>query len=303
MENPLVSVIIPVYNGSNYMTEAIESALAQTYKNIEIIVVNDGSTDNGETERIALSYGDRIRYYKKQNGGCASALNYGISKMKGQWFSWLSHDDVYLPEKIECAIRAVYDNNLNPEGTVVSGRSTVINTKGKQVVTRKSRLKNGLITADSMFQRIFAGDSLCGCALLIPKTILEEIGSFSTEYVYILDWIYWVDIALHGFDFYMCPDVLVKNRYHSGQVSVKKKKHLTIETNRYLVSLISRLKDRKDKLPIVWKYCRRIGFSKGLDLIETEIHIPAFLKAEGALLHGKYKALQLLRKVKRVVIH
>lgn len=97
--NPLVSIVIPVYNGANYMREAIDSAINQTYDNIEIIVVNDGSTDNGETERIALSYGDKIKYYKKENGGCASALNYGISKMQGEWFSWLSHDDVYYPEK------------------------------------------------------------------------------------------------------------------------------------------------------------------------------------------------------------
>ena len=78
---PLVSIVIPVYNGSNYMREAIDSALAQTYENVEIIVVNDGSTDDGETDRIARSYGDKIRYFAKDNGGVSSALNKGIKEM------------------------------------------------------------------------------------------------------------------------------------------------------------------------------------------------------------------------------
>ena len=92
--HPLVSIVIPVYNGSNFVREAIDSALAQTYDNVEIIVVNDGSTDEGKTREIALSYGDKIRYFEKPNGGVSSALNMGISNMQGQYFSWLSHDDM-----------------------------------------------------------------------------------------------------------------------------------------------------------------------------------------------------------------
>ena len=67
-KNPKVSIIIPVYNGKDYMKEAIDSALSQTYKNIEILVINDGSTDNGATKRIAKSYGNKIRYFEKENG-------------------------------------------------------------------------------------------------------------------------------------------------------------------------------------------------------------------------------------------
>ena len=98
--NSLVSIVIPVYNGSNYLKEAIDSALAQTYSNIEVLVINDGSDDNNATHNIALSYGDKIKYYKKENGGVSSALNLGLTMMRGDYFSWLSHDDIYVEKKL-----------------------------------------------------------------------------------------------------------------------------------------------------------------------------------------------------------
>ena len=107
MYNPKVTIVIPVYNGANYVKEAIESALSQTYDNIEIIVVNDGSNDNNETENAVLSYGDKIKYVCKENGGVSSALNTGIKLAEGEWISWLSHDDLYTQEKIKKQIEDV----------------------------------------------------------------------------------------------------------------------------------------------------------------------------------------------------
>src|SRR4030065_1713637 len=97
--NLKVSIVIPVYNGSNYLRGAIDSALAQTYKNIEVIVVNDGSDDGGKTEAIANSYGDKIRYICKKNGGVSTQLNVGILAAGGEFISWLSNDDGYIPDK------------------------------------------------------------------------------------------------------------------------------------------------------------------------------------------------------------
>lgn len=102
--NPLVSIVIPVFNGANYLREAIDSALAQTYSNIEIVVVNDGSQDDGQTEAIALEYGNKIRYFSKGNGGTSTALNLGIKNMRGEYFCWLSHDDLYHPECVQAQV-------------------------------------------------------------------------------------------------------------------------------------------------------------------------------------------------------
>ena len=97
---PLVSIVIPVYNGARYVGQAIESALGQDYPSIEVIVVNDGSTDEGRTREAIAPYLPRVRYFEKPNGGVASALNFGIAQMRGGYLSWLSHDDLYRSDKV-----------------------------------------------------------------------------------------------------------------------------------------------------------------------------------------------------------
>ena len=114
--NPSVTILIPVYNGSNFIKQAIESAINQTYTNIEIIVIDDGSTDKGKTEKAVKSFGKKVKYIKKENGGVASALNRGIKEATGEYISWLSHDDIYLPNKIEKEIEVL--NNLADKNTI-----------------------------------------------------------------------------------------------------------------------------------------------------------------------------------------
>ncbi len=276
--NPLVSIIIPVYNGGNYMKEAIDSAINQTYKNIEIIVVNDGSTDGGETERIALSYGDKIKYFTKENGGCASALNYGISKMSGEWFSWLSHDDVYYPQKVESAIQCIKQNNFTDGKTIIMCSSDVINASGEVVSRIKRPAKMGFYTSNEMFNRMMKGNGLNGCALLISKNAIDEAGKFSTKYVYILDWIYWMELCLLDYGFFAYDSVLVKNRKHASQVSVKKRNRLHEETRAYLLQLIDRVSDDEKKLQNIWLYCNQIKFKEGCSKIENMILLPFTIK-------------------------
>ena len=137
MKKPKVSIIIPVYNGSLYLEEAIETAINQTYDNIEIIVVNDGSNDNNKTRLIAEKYKNKIKYFEKENGGVSTALNLGIKKMTGSYFSWLSHDDKYKPDKIEKQIKYLFDNNLLNSNVILYCDFEAIDKKSKYLWTEK----------------------------------------------------------------------------------------------------------------------------------------------------------------------
>ena len=97
-----VSVIIPSYNSSRYLSQAIESVLAQSYKEFEIIVVDDGSTDN--TRKAVEKFKDNVIYLYKSNGGPASARNLGISKSIGEYIAFLDADDYWLPKKLKTQI-------------------------------------------------------------------------------------------------------------------------------------------------------------------------------------------------------
>ncbi|WP_053598212.1 glycosyltransferase [Bacillus sp. FJAT-18017] len=261
MYNPLVSIIIPVYNGSNYLKQSIESALAQTYKNIEVVVVNDGSTDDGKTERIALSYGEKIRYFYKENGGVATALNFGIENMTGNWFSWLSHDDLYMPNKIESQIRKINELDLNTESTIISCKNGYIDANGSKVIY-PNNFNSGLFSGNEMFALLLKGQNLNGCSLLIPKKALIETKGFNINYRFIQDFTCWVDLALNNNSFYLYDEELVKSRLHGEQDTIRLSSVHPKEIDDFLNKLLLRFKVDVSKnknyiKDILFYYCTR----------------------------------------------
>jgi len=211
---PKVSIIIPVYNGANYVREAIDSALAQTYKNIEIIVVNDGSTDGGATEKIARSYGDKIRYYGKSNGGVSTALNFGIKKMTGDYFSWLSHDDTYGSNKIESEIKYLKNNNSMSKKVILYSDYYLMDKRGK-IISECTKNHDELCKKPEY--ALLKGD-VNGLTLLIPKEAFKEHGLFDVKLKCTQDYELWRKMA-RTYQFVHIPELLVSSRYHAKQVS------------------------------------------------------------------------------------
>ncbi|MBR6514810.1 MAG: glycosyltransferase [Clostridia bacterium] len=217
---PLVSIIIPVYNGANYMREAIDSALGQTYKNIEVIVVNDGSRDEGETDRVARSYGDKIRYIHKENGGVSTALNEGIRNMKGEYFSWLSHDDAYTPDKVEKQIRLL--SEYEDKRMIVKSSTEFIGPDSQPINSKKPSsvpTEASILTWDKALKRMYSVGSYNGCTLLIHRDVFEKCGGFDERLRFNQDGFMWSKIFLKGFSMLICPHIGVKSRIHGGQLT------------------------------------------------------------------------------------
>lgn len=235
--NPKVSIVIPVFNGGNFLSQAIDSALAQTYRNIEILVINDGSEDGGETDRIAASYGDRIRYYKKPNGGVASALNMAINQMSGDYFSWLSHDDLYVQEKVERQIELLSCmSSADRRRTVVYSDFCVFSNDPERTIPR---LMQGISPEEFRYWLTKEG-SLHGCTLLIPKAALVETGGFNERLHTTQDYDLWFRMA-KSYRFVHLSECLVKARSHSEQGSSKMAGLATAECNALLSGFVADL--------------------------------------------------------------
>jgi hypothetical protein len=170
---PLVSIIIPVYNGGNYLMQAIDSALVQTYPRTEVLVINDGSTDNGCTEQIALGYGNRICYYFKENGGVASALNLGLKQMRGEWFAWLSHDDMFTRDRLTNDVQVM---DTNPEARVLFCRVQTIDSTGKPTSTIRYPIDHVANAHDAL---ILGGVNMC--AMTIHRDCFLATGNFNEK--------------------------------------------------------------------------------------------------------------------------
>ena len=214
-----MSIIIPVYNGANYMRKAIDSALAQTYPNTEIIVVNDGSRDDGETEKIALSYGDKIRYIHKENGGVSSALNTGIRNMKGKYFSWLSHDDEYLPEKVYSQVKVL--ESTPDEKTIAICGMRFIDSESKEISKKEywgAKPEGVRLTWEQVLSEVLI-NSFGGCTLLIPKDAFDISGLFDESLRYSQDYLMWVKIFLNKYSLIRSPGSHVCGRIHQKQLT------------------------------------------------------------------------------------
>ena len=187
-ERPKVSVIIPTYNRKGLVPEAIDSVIAQTYKDFEVIVIDDGSTD-GTGKMLEEKYGDKIGYFYKENGGCASARNYGIRMARGEYISFLDSDDWYTPEKLEDQVR-ILDNN--PQYGFVSSDIVYLDGGQKYLIKVSRPDKNGKVAYP-----LFLTTYFCLPASLFRRECFDKAGYFDESMRYNEDTDLLLRMAVH----------------------------------------------------------------------------------------------------------
>lgn len=190
------SVIIPAYNREKELPKCIESVLEQTYKNFEIIIVDNGSTDS--TKEIVQNYinqDSRIKYFWQENSGSpAGSRNTGIQKALGEWIAFLDSDDYWYPNKLEMVAKALDENN---DTIAVSHyEDKIIDTKHVGILKHGSRL----IENNTYLDLLFNGNNLSTSAMTVKKEKLIEVGLFDIrkDYFAIEDYDMWMKLSKIG---------------------------------------------------------------------------------------------------------
>jgi glycosyltransferase involved in cell wall biosynthesis len=204
-----ISVVIPTYNYARYLPEAIDSALAQTYAPLEVVVVDDGSTD--ETPEVLAAYGAKIRAVRQSNQGVAAARNTGVAAARGEYIALLDSDDLWLPRKLELQIARFESEPAL--GIVHCGAETFEGEKTLDTLVdgMEGWVGQDLLRLDRMVIPV------PGSGIVVPKRIIDQAGGFDVRLPPSDDWDLCYRIAARypvGF----VPEVLVRYRMHGGGI-------------------------------------------------------------------------------------
>lgn len=211
MENPTVSVILPVYNCAEFIGEAIRSAREQTYEDFEVIAVDDGSTDETAEvlEELARSW-PKLRWIRAEHRGLAAARNQAIREMRGKWIALLDADDIWFPEKLR---RCMDFLQAHPGLSIVYTPMAPVGLDGAPLAGHTKPCRSGWIT-EALFHSIFVHDP----AVVFHKRVIETCGGFEESLPVSVGHEFWLRVSTR-FEFGLIDEPLAYRRWHEGSVT------------------------------------------------------------------------------------
>ena len=228
---PMVSVVIPTYNRADLLEEVLRSVLQQTYQDFEVIIVDDGSTDDTR-ERVAAFQSDpRVRYIYQENRGLAGARNTGIRASQGDYIAFLDDDDIWLRDKLEKQMSLM---TANDQADVVYCDFRFVDLVGNLLTKQYQRpASRGTLYEDLMYSNVIAGS---GSAVLIRAKCFAEVGLFDEDLPACEDQDLWRRMALAQHNFVYLDEVLLYIRWHTWNMQ-KDPERMAIAKLRYLEKL------------------------------------------------------------------
>ena len=257
-KKPLISVIIPTYNRGWIIEEAVDSVLSQVYRDFELIIVDDGSTDN--TLEILNSYQDDITVFRQNNHGVSTARNRGITAASGRFIAFLDSDDLWLPQKL---FRQVEFFNKNQDAQICQTEETWIR-KGVRVNPKKRHKKpEGMI-----FEQSLALCLVSPSAVMIRRSLFDEVGVFDEKLPVCEDYDLWLRISCRFPVYLIDTSLIIKRGGHDDQLSASSGlDKFRIESLKKIITsdLLSKIQYRaavktlKEKCAIYAAGCRKRG--------------------------------------------
>jgi glycosyltransferase involved in cell wall biosynthesis len=238
MKNPKVSVVIPAYNHEKYVGEAIQSVLDQTFQDFELIIINDGSTDNTEAEILKFK-DERIWYYSQKNQGLSATLNRGIELARGEYFNFFPSDDAFYPEKFEIQLKSFEgDTGLG----LVFAYPQLVDAKGREI--KEDPAAQWAIvpyeTKEEIFPALFERNFLSAPTALIKMDCFKKVGIFDESLKYAQDYDMWMRV-LKYFDIRLLKQPLVKYRWHGENLTYQATPQTELERAKVLLKAYKNL--------------------------------------------------------------
>ena len=210
---PRVSVVIPAFNAERYIREALDSVMAQTWRDLEVVVVDDGSTDG--TREIVAGYGEAVRLVEQANAGPSAARNRGVREARGELVAFIDADDLWLPGKLALQL-PLFDG----EGRValVYSRAEYMDDAGRPLPTQQLAKPSGRV-----YWRLLEGNCVPTSSVVVRRGCFERAGGFATDMIWAEDWYLWVRVA-REWEFGFVDRVLVRHRSHGSALSAQRGK-------------------------------------------------------------------------------
>jgi glycosyltransferase involved in cell wall biosynthesis len=270
LSTPRISVVIPAYNAAPYIGAAIDSILNQTYKDLEIIVVDDGSVDN--TAAVLRAYDGKIRYVLQKNGGASSARNNGIRIARGELIAFLDADDTWLPEKLELQTRFL---SAHTEAALVFGDLELV-VDGQVVEPSYLALKKhawwstqeGVLVKDA-FARLLVENVVSTSTTMISSRALQQVGPFDEDLPTAEDLDLWLRIAAI-FPIGCVPRVMCRKHVLASSLSAdhaRTSKDFLAVLTKYTSGV---LPSRREHEPLIRSMVAQLQFDVGYSFLEAD---------------------------------